>query len=164
MDTVKVNVVVNGVEADITGDILATAKEVFGDTAVFIGSARLAYLIIANNQALSTLSKISIVLGSGGTGFTSYRVLDRGLNMWGVPKNELILNGNLSLGNVNVTTIGNYNIPKHLVLSLLFGMNSGVNFNNVHQQFRFINNGGYTTLEGVNNAGVINTLYNHNPN
>src|ERR1700742_374808 len=41
MDSVNVNVVVNGVSASVTGDILSTAKEVFGDTAVFLGSARL---------------------------------------------------------------------------------------------------------------------------
>lgn len=64
-------------------DILSTAKEVFGDTAVFLGSARLAYLIIAKNSALSSLSKIGIVLGSGGTGLTSYRVIDRSLTYMG---------------------------------------------------------------------------------
>ena len=164
LDSVNINVVVNGVSAEITGDILATAKAVFGDTAVFLGSARLAYLIIAKNQGLSTLSRIGIVIGGGGGGLTSYKVIDRSFNRWGFVKNELVLNGNLSLNTVNVTTTGNYNIPEHPVLSLLFGMNSGVNFNNVHQQFRVINNGGSTTLEGVNNAGVINTLDNYNPN
>lgn len=162
LESVNVNVVVNGVSADITGGVLATA--VLGDTAVFLGSARLAYLIISKNPGLSTLSKIGIVIGSGGGGLTSYKVIDRSFNSWGLVKNELVLNGNLSLGTVNVTTTGNYNIPEHPVLSLLFGMNSGVNFNNVHQQFRVINNGGSTTLEGVNNAGVINTLDNYNPN
>src|SRR6516225_103331 len=52
LETVKVNVVINGVEADISGDILATARVVFGDAAVFVGSARLAYLIIAKNPSL----------------------------------------------------------------------------------------------------------------
>ena len=117
LDTVKVNVVINGVEADITDDILATAREVFGDTAVFLGSARLAYLIIAKNAGLSSLSKIGIVLGGGTGGYTSYQVIKRTSSYWG-ENTELVLNGNLRLNNVVVNTTGNYlNIPLHPVLN-----------------------------------------------
>ena len=165
LDTVKVDVTINGVDASITGEFLAAAKEICGDTAVFLGSARLAYLIISKNSALSSFSKIGIVLASGGGGLTSYRVIDRSLNYIGVERNEVVLNGNLKLDSVNVITSGNYKIPDHPVLDLLFGMNKGFNYNNAHQQFKVItNNEGTTILKGTDTTGIINALDNHNPN
>jgi hypothetical protein len=163
LETVKVNVVVNGVEADITGDILATAKEVFGDAAVFLGSARLAYLIISKNAGLSTLGRIGIVLGSGGGGYTTYQVIKRSSNYFG-ENTELVLKGNLKLNNVVISTTGNYkNIPEHPVLNFLFGMNAGVNYNNVEQSFTTTNYQGQTIFQGKGN-GVINALNEQNPN
>jgi hypothetical protein len=162
LDEVSVNVNLNGVEADVTGDTLATAKEVFGDTAVFLGSARLAYLIIAKNSGLSVYGKIGIILGSGGGGYTTYQVVKRTSNYFG-ERSELVLNGNLKLDNVVISTTGNYkNIPEHPVLNLLFGMNGGVNFNNAHQSFTTINRHNQTILQG-DGSSVINTLNYYNP-
>jgi hypothetical protein len=165
LDSVNVNVNVNGVNASVTGDILVLAKEVFGETAVFLGSARLAYLIIGKNSGISALSRIGIVISSGGGGLTSYKVLNRSLDYMGVEKNEIVLRGNLGIGSVNISTSGNYNIPEHPVLNLFFGMNKGVNFNNVIRDFNIINNNqGNTILQGVDTSGVINALDNHNYN
>ena len=169
LDTVKVNVVINGVEADITGDILATAREVFGDATVFLGSARLAYLILAKNPALGAYSKIGIsIVGGGGTGFTTYRIISRTSNYFGENR-ELVLNGNLKLGNVVVNTTGNYaNIPQHPVLDFLFGMNKSVSVNNIGDKFTTRNYQGQTILESnseINtNSGIIRALYESNPN
>jgi hypothetical protein len=162
LDTVRVNVTINGVEANITGDILDTAKEVFVDTAVFLGSARLAYLIISKNNRLNTLSKIGIVLSIASGGFTSYHILKNNTTILG-EKPELVLKDNLKLDNVVISTTGNYNIPEHPILSLLFGMNAGVNYNNVKQSFTTINRNGKTILQGEGN-GVINTLNYQNLN
>lgn len=147
--------------------VIFTAKEVFGDTAVFVGSARLAYLIIAKNSGLSALSKIGIVRGGGSSGYTSYQVIKKSSTYLG-DKTELVLNGNLKLNNVIVTTTLNNNIPDHPVLNLLFGMNSGVNLNNVQESFRTIHSAGQTILESrsnlTQNSGVINALYAQNAN
>jgi hypothetical protein len=164
LDSVNVNVTVNGVNASVTGDILNIAKEIFGDTAVFLGSARLAYLIVAKNNGLRSISKIGIVIGSGGGGLTTYRIFDKTLNSIGAERNKIILNGNLKLGSVNVTTTGNYNIPEHPVLSLLFGMNGGINVDNMQKPFSVIRSEGHTILQATNNNGVIQALDNHNFN
>jgi hypothetical protein len=164
LDSVQVNVNINGVNANVTGDILSTAKELFGNTAVFLGSARLAYLIIGKNKALSTLNRIGITIGTGGGGLISYRVIDRTLNYYGLENNNIVLNGNLSLENVNVTTTGNYNIPEHPVLNLLFGMYRGVQFSNFNQPFNFTTTEGTSIFQATNNTGVISALDNLNPN
>jgi hypothetical protein len=166
LDSVNVNVVVNGVNASVTGDILAILKETFGDTAVFLGSARLAYLIIAKNGALSTLNRISIVLGGGAGGLTSYKVIDRGFSSLGEEKNEIILNGRLQLSNVTVNTSGTYDIPEHPVSGLLFGMNKSINLNNIDKEFSIIKNQGFTVLQGSENESsrVISALDNQNQN
>jgi hypothetical protein len=69
-----VNVVVDGVSANVSGDIL-TAE---GNTSFFLGSARLAYLIIAKNNGLSAYTKIGIVLSGGG--LTYYKIIDKTFN------------------------------------------------------------------------------------
>jgi hypothetical protein len=139
----------------------------FRNTAVFLGSVRLAYLIIEKNKALSSLNRIGIMLGTGGGGLISYRVIDRILNYYDIENNNVVLNGNFSLESVNITTNGNYNIPEHPVLNLLFGMYRGVQFSNFNQPFKFTTTEGTSIFQATNNTTfgwVISALDNLYPN
>ena len=135
LEPVQVNVIVNGVNTSVTGDILSIDKEIVGDTGIFLVSAKLAQLIISKNTSLTSLSRIGIVLGSGGAGLTTYKVIDRSFDMLGFERKQLVLNGRLQLEIVSVTTTGNYDLPNHPVLSYLFGMSRGYSNSNIGQTF-----------------------------
>lgn len=164
LDSVDVNLTVNGIDAKVSGDIVSFIKESFGDAAAFTVCARLAQLVISKNVGLSSFSKIGIIIASGTGGLTSYKVVNRGLNVF-FGENPIILNGQLQLNNVNINTIGNYpRIPNHPVLDYLFGMNSNINFLQLQQGFNVTNNPlGITLTDNGNGSQIINALNNQNP-
>nr|UEX92945.1 hypothetical protein [Marasmiellus scandens] len=166
LDEVSVNVTVNGVDANISGDILRLIKETFGDVVVFTTGSRLAYLIVSKNSGLGIGPKIGITLFSGAGGVLSYRIVDRVSSRNSV-SNPVILNGELRVENIHFQATGNYEIEKHPVLSYLFGMNKSCSINNVDKTFTVSKNiDGISTLKEVsssNSKGVIESLSENNP-
>jgi hypothetical protein len=160
LDEVTVDVVVNGVSANLSGEVLKVAKETLGYTAVFLGSARLTYLILAKNTGLNAFAKIGIIISSGGLGLTYYKIIDKTFNYMGVENNTVVLNGHLKVDRLSVATTGNYDIPEHPVLSLLFGMNGGINYNNVEQSYTINNTAGIFKIQSNNTSPVIEALNN----
>lgn len=153
----------------MSGDVIQTAFSTFGDASVFIGCAKIAQLIIAKNKALSTFNKIGFVVGTGGSGLTTYKVLNKSFTFLGFKKDQVILNGTLSLALRTVTLSSNasYPIQEHPVLSYIFGMHKDVTFTKLNQPYQIINNPqlGTTTIEATQtNNSVIETLNSTNPN
>lgn len=164
LENVTVDLKVNGMSVQVNGDIFSVLKETFGESFIFLGSARLAYLILSQNSSLNAFSKLGIILGSGAGGLTSYKVVDRSARYLSDSKPNILLNGTLKLDTVNVSTHHSYQIPDHPVLSYIFGMNKGIDLENVHRTFKVTRIDGITKIQGDDSMSIINALNNSNPN
>ena len=120
LDTIDINLTINGIKTNITGDILTILKDTFGETAVFLVGARLAYLIIAKNPTLGYFPKIGIILTGGSGSMLSYKIIDR--NMTSPHFSKIIVSNEIGFDSLKLSTTANYDIPKHPVLDLLFGI------------------------------------------
>lgn len=167
LDSVNVNLNVSGIEVGISGDAIATAVSSFGEATVFVGCAKIAQLIIAKNKGLTTTNKIGIVLGSGASGYTTFKVIDKSFKLLNHNKTSELFNGTLKLDSVTLSTTASYPIPEHPLLSYIFGMHKDVNFTNLNQPYQIIRNPqlGTTTIQSIKSENcIIETLNNTNPN
>jgi len=82
----------------------------------------------------------------------------------GVTRNEVVLNCNLQLGTVNISTTENYDIPNHPFLKILLDLNVGLNYSNIRPYFSVIHHQVMTTLQGSDTTGIINALSLDNQN
>lgn len=157
-DVVSVKLSINGIDTTVSGDILSSVKTVFGDAIVFLGCARLAFLVLNKNMALNSMSKIGIVIGSGSGGLTSYKVVNRTLQAAGMVNYAVILNEKFEVANVGVVASGSYKIPNHPFLDLLFGLNLSKDVKNIFQAFTIDNSGQFTLLKAKNNIPILEAL------
>lgn len=153
-------------EVDVSGDVIATAMASFGDATVFVGCAKIAQVILAN-KSIALTNKIGIILSSGATGLTTYKVVSIGTNLLSSDRTPIVLKGSLKLDSVVLSSNASYPIKDHPVLSYIFGMHKDVKFTKLNQPYQITTNPdlGTTTIEATqNNNSIIDTLNSTNPN
>lgn len=153
-------------EVDVSGDVIATAMASFGDATVFVGCAKIAQVILAN-KSIALTNKIGIILSSGATGLTTYKVVSIGTNLLSSDRTPIVLKGSLKLDSVVLSSNASYPIKDHPVLSSIFGMHKDVKFTKLNQPYQITTNPdlGTTTIEATqNNNSIIDTLNSTNPN
>lgn len=163
-DSVTYNLTLDNMDISITGDLLSIIKNVTADTTIFLGSARLATFILSKNTALHGLSKIGIMLATGGGGLITYRVVDRTLANMGFEKATPVAQGVLNLKSSNELPEANSKLIEELSINSLFGSNSGVSNISIQPQLNILKQDGILQLNTEESSKIIKALDSSNPN
>ena len=165
LDDVVVHTKVGDVQVSVKGNYLKFLLENFGDSMVFAFSARLAAAVVAKSN-IHAVSKIGISLATAGTGLTTYKIIQRELpnvNIANIPEDTV--SATVTLQNINLEVSGNYQIPTHPYLDLMFGKTRPLHIDK--NQFSVSKLEGDTIITGkdnLNTSHLIAEIKNLKPN